>query len=125
MSTILVADDERLLRRALQRILERAGYQVLLAEDGEAALTLFQRNIEQIELVLLDINMPKRCGVETMRAIKALSPNTTVLLASGECQREVRQRCLDLTLDGLVSKPFSRKELVAEVQRFLSQGSDI
>ena len=119
MSTILVADDELLLRRSVQRILIRAGYQVVLAADGEEALRQFSQHQPQVNLVLLDLNMPKRCGIETLKAIKGLSPNTAVILISGESPQELTHRCTGLDFDGVVSKPFSRQELVSVVQELL------
>ena len=119
MATILVADDELLLRRSVQRILIRAGHQVVLAADGEEALRQFTQHQAQVNLVLLDLNMPKLCGIETLKAIKEISPNTVVILTSGESPQELALRCDGLDLGGVVSKPFSRQELVAVVQELL------
>ena len=63
--------------------------------------------------------MPKRCGIETLKAIKGLSPNTAVILISGESPQELTHRCTGLDFDGVVSKPFSRQELVSVVQELL------
>ena len=124
MSTILVADDELLLRRSVQRILVRAGYHVVLAGDGEEALQQFSQHRDQVDLVLLDLNMPKLCGIETLKAIKDIDPNTAVILTSGEAAQELALRCTGLDLDGMVSKPFSRQELVAKVQELLPSNED-
>ena len=124
MSTILVADDELLLRRSVQRILLRAGYQVVLAADGEDALHLFEQHRVEIKLVLLDLHMPKLGGVDTLKAIKGIAPHTAVILTSGESTQELELRCAGLDLDGIVSKPFSRQELVAKVQELLPLSGD-
>ena len=56
----------------------------MLAADGEEALRQFTQHQAQVNLVLLDLNMPKLCGIETLKAIKEISPNTVVILTSGE-----------------------------------------
>jgi DNA-binding NtrC family response regulator len=84
--TILVADDEEPLRRALRTVLERAGYNVVTAEDGAEALRLFEAADPPIDLVLTDIVMPRRDGVELARSLTALRPDLPIVFMSGLVQ---------------------------------------
>ena len=76
--TLLVADDDPGLRESLQRTLTRAGYQVVLAPDGRAALERVQAG--GLDLILSDLKMPGLTGIELLRAAKALAPDVDVIL---------------------------------------------
>ena len=117
--TILVADDERMLRKALHRVLSRAGYDVLLASDGQEAVQLFSEHEERIDLVILDMNMPRMNGVEACRAIKGLAPEAKVLLASGENRSEVLAHFTQQAPHGVLQKPFELREFVADLRHFI------
>jgi CheY-like chemotaxis protein len=81
--TILVAEDDGALRELSRRILEASGYTVISAEDGEEAIAKFLENRERINLVLLDMIMPKKNGKEVSAAIRKVCPKMKILLASG------------------------------------------
>jgi len=70
----LVAEDEEMVRRLAVRILQKGGYRVLEAQDGEQALDLFQTHAERINLVILDVVMPRKKGSVVYHAIKKLQP---------------------------------------------------
>ena len=81
--TVLIADDEALVRRGVARILTEAGYSVLEAADGEAALELFRNRGGGVDLVLMDQSMPKLSGRALLQALLAMAPDTRVITFSG------------------------------------------
>ncbi len=81
--TVLFADDEELIRDLGRQVMELHGYTVLLAEDGMRAIELFNANREAIDLVVLDLTMPQRSGMEVLRAIRKIDPGARVILSSG------------------------------------------
>ena len=84
--TILVADDERILRKTLRRVLTRSGFSVLLAEDGKEAVEIFSQKHADINLVILDMNMPKMDGIAAFSRIREMNPTMKILLASGDTE---------------------------------------
>src|SRR5438105_1421041 len=82
-STILVGEDEMEVRQYLEMALTCLGYSVELAQDGDEVLASLQASRSEISAVLLDIMMPARDGIETLRAIRRLDPNLPVIMVSG------------------------------------------
>jgi CheY-like chemotaxis protein len=80
---ILVIDDDELVRRSLRRYLEHYGYRVLMAENGEEGVTLFAERQPKIDLIILDLSMPKMSGVEVLAAIRELDAGVKVIVATG------------------------------------------
>jgi len=81
MARILIADDDQQVRVMLRMTLERAGYEVVEAEDGNQAVTQFKA--EKPDLVVTDIVMPEKEGIETIMELKALDPNVRIVAISG------------------------------------------
>jgi DNA-binding response OmpR family regulator len=115
-ATVLVVDDEPAVRRVLLMRLQMAGYRVICAEDGEAALEVFQR--EQPDLVVLDVMMPKLDGFAVCRRLRAESCVPIIFLSALDAIAE-RVAGLDLGADDYLSKPFSPKELEARIATIL------
>jgi PAS domain S-box-containing protein len=86
--TVLFADDEELIRDLARQVMEMHGYTVFLAEDGMRAIELFSANREAIDLVVLDLTMPQRSGMEALRAIRKIDPGARVILSSGSSPAE-------------------------------------
>ena len=119
--TILVAEDEPMVRSLAVRILEKGGYTVLVASDGEEALRLFKENRDDISLTLLDAIMPKLTGHEVYRHIKAEYPEARVLFASGYDPETAQSGFILQERLRLVEKPFDADTLLRTVREVLDE----
>jgi PAS domain S-box-containing protein len=119
---VLVVDDEPHVRSVSRRILERAGYKVLLAEDGQMALELARD--APVRLALVDATMPGMSGAQVLRALASLRPGLPLVLMSGYAREEVRDAAAAAAA-GFVAKPFTPDQLRAAVRSALDvQGRD-
>ena len=117
---ILVVDDEQRMRKLIKDFLKAKGYKILEAEDGEKALEVYEKNKNQINLILLDVMMPKLDGWSVLRQIRQDSKVPIIMLtARGEEQDELFG--FELGVDEYISKPFSPKILVARVEVILKR----
>ncbi len=114
--TILIVDDEKSIREMAQDLLSSLGYDTLLAEDGDVACRIFREREGRIDLVLLDIVMPKMGGKETFEALRALSPSLPILLSSGYTAEAVARELLEKGADGFLQKPYSLSDLARAVR---------
>ncbi len=114
---ILFVDDEPHLRTLGQAILERIGYRVLLAEDGLQAVELFRQNRGKVQLVILDLTMPRLSGTDTLRELRAIDRGVRVLLTSGFAPEQVTDVAEQVT--GFVPKPYMPRQLAASVRQAL------
>jgi PAS domain S-box-containing protein len=119
--TVLVVDDELGVRKVAERLLEKFGFKVLLAEDGFAAMEVFEAHADEISLVVLDLTMPRLNGQEVLRRIKALRPNAKVILMSGYTEEEVARRFSADELSGILQKPFKTEELRRKLRMALER----
>lgn len=118
--TILVVDDESRMRKLIKDFLKVKGYEILEAGDGEEALKVFEEHQNKINLVLLDVMMPKLDGWSVLRQIRQVSNIPIVMLtARGEEQDELFG--FELGVDEYITKPFSPKILVARVEAILKR----
>lgn len=117
---ILVVDDEARMRKLIKDFLIAKGYSILEAEDGEKAIEVFEENETKIDLILLDVMMPKLDGWSVLRQIRQTSKVPIIMLtARGEEQDELFG--FELGVDEYISKPFSPKILVARVEAILKR----
>ena len=118
--TILVVDDESRMRKLIKDFLIKEDYKVIEAADGEECLKEFNEKKENIDLILLDVMMPKLDGWSVLRQIRIESKVPVIMLtARGEEQDELFG--FDLGVDEYISKPFSPKILVARVKALLNR----
>jgi CheY-like chemotaxis protein len=117
--TLLVVDDEAGVRSMVAQALDRAGYQVLTAGDGQEGVELFRAHADEIAGVVLDLTMPRLDGEQALRHIRALSSTACVLLMSGFSKEELASRFSSTKVDGFLQKPFTVSELYALVRRTL------
>ena len=107
---ILVVDDEDVMRRSTRRLLEQLGHEVVEAEDGEVALSHYLAGARP-DVVLLDLNMPRMNGEETLQRLFALDPSARVVIVSGYVERPVEERLHRVGVAGIVEKPFNVSDL--------------
>ena len=120
--TVLIVDDESRMRKLIRDFLVQKEYKILEAEDGEDAIKVFRENQEKINLILLDVMMPKLDGWSVLRQIRQESNVPIIMLtARGEEQDELFG--FELGVDEYISKPFSPKILVARVEALLKRTS--
>ena len=118
--TILIVDDESRMRKLIKDFLAQKEYKIIEAEDGEQALEKFEKNSSKIDLILLDVMMPKLDGWSVLRQIRMKSKVPIIMLtARGEEQDELFG--FELGVDEYISKPFSPKILVARVEALLKR----
>jgi CheY-like chemotaxis protein len=117
---VLVVDDEASVRSVMQRALERAGYRVLSADDGDVGVDLFRAHASEIQVVVLDVTMPRMGGVEALSHMRAIDPRVRVVLSSGYSETEATTRFAGQSLSGFLAKPFTTRALVDCVRDVLS-----
>ena len=118
--TILVVDDESRMRKLIKDFLSQKEYAILEAGDGEEALNIFEEHQNSIQLILLDVMMPKLDGWSVLRQIRQTSKVPIMMLtARGEEQDELFG--FELGVDEYIAKPFSPKILVARVEAILKR----
>jgi len=116
---ILVADDEEDVRAMVRAMLESFGYRVLEARDGKEAVDLYRERNGQIDLVLLDMMMPRMTGEQAFAEIRRISPSARAVLASGYDDRGRIAEVLASGFSGFLQKPFRRRELGQKVSEAL------
>ncbi len=117
--TILIVEDEELLRELLQGLLESKGYNILTAEDGEQAVALFKEHHARIDLVLSDLGLPKLGGWEACQEMQKINPGIKVVIASGYLDPTAKQDMMQGGIREFVHKPYLAKELTAKVREML------
>lgn len=115
--TVLVAEDEHVVRTFIRETLVDAGYRVIEATDGREALEVYARRGGEVSLVLLDLTMPRMDGVEVLNELRRLETDVPVLMMSGYSESEVLGRSLRENANGFLQKPFSPAELLSRVCR--------
>jgi DNA-binding response OmpR family regulator len=115
-TTILAADDDPQLLRLMTRNLEFEGYEVLAASDGQQALA--QIESQPLDLVLLDVMMPKMDGFTVCQRVREFS-SVPIIIVTARGQDQDKVRGLDLGADDYLTKPFSVEELLARVRAVL------
>ena len=111
---MLVADDNEVAQRLCKRVLEKAGYTVLIAGDGLQAVDAALAH--HPAMILMDVAMPGIDGLEAMRRIKAQIPTMPVVIASAHSMASDRERFLAAGADNVLSKPFRLADLISIVQ---------
>ena len=119
--TVLVAEDDPSLRKMTKLMLESYGYSVIMAVNGEDAITKFTENSEQISIVILDMIMPIKSGKEVGEAIRKMSPEMKILFASGYSMDLVKRRELMEADSDFIQKPFTPKSLLLKVREILDR----
>ena len=118
---VLLAEDDEMVRMLARKILTRAGYVVLLANDGEEAVEAFQENADSISLLVLDVVMPRLGGRKALDRIRAIRPDVPVLFTSGYSENAVHTGFVLHKGLRLVQKPYAPDALLRAVRETLDQ----
>jgi CheY-like chemotaxis protein len=114
---ILIADDMALILTLLKFELESRGFNVWLAVDGDDALDLYRRHRDEIDLVLLDVEMPGLDGPHTLEALRRLNPEVVACFMSGNAGTYTEEELLDRGAAWFFHKPFRPAEVADQLQR--------
>jgi two-component system, cell cycle sensor histidine kinase and response regulator CckA len=120
-AAVLVVDDEQAVLETASQMLQQGGYRVFTAVDGRSALSLYRQHQAEIDLVLLDLAMPRMDGHETLRALQEIDPEVRVLLSSGYGEQEAALGGAAESSAGFLQKPYTVAALLEAVR---TVGSD-
>lgn len=124
-ATILLVDDEELLRAGMQEMLEIQGFYVITAPNGEQALSCLADT--QVDLVITDLVMPKMDGVDFVQQLRKIRPDVPVIVVSGSTRNIMQRYGIDTIqvpgADASLSKPFKGLDLVAQIKDLLASRS--
>ena len=117
--SILIIDDEEVIRQVTGEILSSYGYRVQLAADGEEGVSMYQKHEPRSDLVILDMVMPRLGGRETLLKLKEINPAVKVLFSTGYSQNEKVNEIIALGVSGFIQKPYQVNSLLFKVREIL------
>jgi len=123
---ILVAEDNLTNRKLVVKILEKHGYQPVLAENGAEALEIF--NQQNVDLILMDVQMPVMNGLEATRILRKMETagrHTPILALTAHAMEGDHERCLEAGMDDYLSKPIQSADLLRKIQELLASGARV
>ncbi len=119
--TLLLVDDEEMIRDVGREMLEAIGYHVLTASGGVEAIAMYERNPNGIHLVILDMIMPDKGGGETFDRLREIDPDVKVILSSGYSLDGQASEILKRGCDGFIQKPFNLDQLSQKLRKLLNE----
>lgn len=119
---VLIADDEIDLTRALGAILKYSEYEVKIANDGEEALKIAEN--EKFDILILDVMMPKKTGIEVVEELRKKNINTPILMLTAKAETEDKVEGLDKGADDYLTKPFEKDELLARIRALVRKNEN-
>ncbi|MBN1797771.1 MAG: protein kinase [Spirochaetales bacterium] len=119
--TVLIIEDEEVIRKSVERILKSVGYVVLSAESGAEGFAHFKSHHEKISVVLLDMVMPKESGKQVFMEMQQLDPRVKVILMSGFRKDQRVQEVMAMGVKSFLQKPFNQEELLSAVEEVLGE----
>ncbi|MBV7332173.1 response regulator [Chloroflexi bacterium TSY] len=123
LGSVLVVDDEAPVREAINDILKTEGLKVITANNGQDGLDKFQKNRNEIDLVLLDMQMPVMSGEETFYELRKIDPSLKIILSSGYNEQEVTKNFRREKQTGFLQKPYDSHILLSTIQNALMSDS--
>lgn len=121
--TILIAEDNVVNQRVLSGILSQIGHKLILANTGEEAMSLISENYDEIDLMLLDMNMPGYSGIDIIKATQFMDTSRKIpsIILTADATPEARQNSIDAGADIFLTKPINSKALLSEIASFTKQ----
>jgi two-component system, cell cycle sensor histidine kinase and response regulator CckA len=120
-ATILLVEDEDLVRESLKGLFEERGYTILAARDGNEAVEIYTRSHAEIDVVLTDIGLPKRDGWSAFKAMREINPAVRAIFATGYVEPSVRNEMTRQGAQHFVQKPYVPKQLFKQVESILQE----
>jgi two-component system, cell cycle sensor histidine kinase and response regulator CckA len=117
--TLLLVEDEEMLRELVRNILQAKGYKVITASDGEEAIRLYAERRNEIAVVISDIGLPKQSGGDVLSRLKKINPAVNVILASGYIEPEEKHRLLGSGATKFIQKPYVPEQILRQVREIL------
>ncbi len=118
--TILIIDDEEIVRSITEGLLIEAGYKVILTESGQKGIEMFKKYSRTISAVLLDLSMPGMSGLETYKELKSIDSDIKVILASGYKHDKRVSKLLHMGVLDFIQKPFSGFTLTSSLKKIFN-----
>jgi CheY-like chemotaxis protein len=118
---ILIAEDEHNMRSLLRRSLSRIGYRVITAADGQEVIDLYQRHKEQIQIVLLDLGLPKIQGWDVIVQLRRDQPDLRIVVTSGYIDPHLRIKLDGASIDAVVYKPYAITQIIETLQAIIDR----
>lgn len=119
--TVLVIDDEPVIREVTRHMLEKFGFAVRTAEDGESGIAIFEAETANIVAIILDMTMPRMSGEEVLRELRRRSASVPILLSSGFSEPDVTAPFEEGEISGFIQKPYRPHELLARLRTVLER----
>jgi two-component system cell cycle sensor histidine kinase/response regulator CckA len=119
--TVLIAEDEEMVRTFIKKILEKAGYKVIVAADGEDAMEKFRQNREDISLILSDVIMPKKSGREILEEVRKEKSGVKGIFISGYTANVMKEKGIFEGDADIITKPFVKDDLLRKVREVLDR----
>ncbi|MDP8242872.1 MAG: response regulator [Candidatus Hinthialibacter antarcticus] len=116
LKTILFVEDEIVIRETVCEVLGEAGHTMLAAKDGLAACELFDKNIDEVDLVILDLSLPKRSGLEVMDYIRSKRSDMKILVCSGYVDNKRVEKLVRSGAVSFLSKPYQFEQVAAAIR---------
>ena len=116
---VLVVDDDWAVADVVSLTMRRAGFEVIVAHDGEQAVEFWAS--EKPNLIILDLNLPKRSGLSVLKHIRSVDSTPVIILSVRDSQEDI-DRCREEGANGYFIKPFSPRELLSKVKTSIHQG---
>jgi CheY-like chemotaxis protein len=115
--TVLVVDDEPLMRNTVTNVLRRLGFHVLSAADGVEALGLCARHLADLRLLLTDLDLPHMSGLALLRTVRQMNSPIAIMVMAGCCSEEQRTELAALNVTAVLAKPFAQEELLEALRQ--------
>jgi two-component system cell cycle sensor histidine kinase/response regulator CckA len=119
--TVLISEDEPDINNLLALILQAENFNVLQAFDGMAALETFTAHLDEIDLLVTDLGLPKMGGVELIEKVRAMKPSVKIIGASGFGRNNVREEVMNAGGDEFMPKPYVTSDLLVVAKKLLGR----
>jgi len=123
---ILIADDNRVNQQVLEGVLNHAGHATIIADSGEKALDILAENIDNIDMLILDMNMPELSGLEVMQALQYMDTANTipVIILTADATPEAKEKSLNAGANAFLTKPINARALLDEIAKLTQISSN-